>query len=158
LAGQPKHGPPQQAGGLRRSEAGAIIEGLAAKDHQVSVTDFLNGCRQDACCTLRIEVAERRVGDQDGLVGTHGQGVFERFFGCFWANAQCDNGSALGFFLLQCALNGVLVKGVDDQGRIPPGDLPIFGFDFGFGVGHLFDTGDDFQGSSFVQAKFLEYE
>ncbi len=51
----------------------------------------------------------------------------------------------VGFLLLERAFDRVLVEWIDDQRRIPPCDFSSFGFHFRFRVGHLLDTGDDFQ-------------
>jgi hypothetical protein len=124
VADHAEHGPAEHAGGLSGGEAGTVIERLTAESDHIHATDLIYGGCQDARGALRVERSQGRVGNEDRVIGAHGQGMFERFLAGFRSNAQCGDGAAVGFLLLERALHGIFIEWVDDERRISPRDLP----------------------------------
>jgi hypothetical protein len=146
LADPPEHWPPEDARRLRRSQPRAVVQRLPPKHDHVRAADLVNGRSQHARRPNAVNDLKRGIGDEDRFIRTHGERVLERILGGFGTDAQSNDRPTIGFFLLERALNRVLIERVDDQRRLPPCDLPVLGnFHFRFRVRHLLDAGNDFQ-------------
>ena len=73
--------PAKQPGNHRRSRSDITVDGLLAENHHVGISDFLNGGRQHSSDSLCVRPSHRWVVNQDRLAASHGQGMFNRFFG-----------------------------------------------------------------------------
>jgi hypothetical protein len=114
LPGQPQHWPPKDARGLRRCKTSSVIERLPTEHDHVHATNLLNCRGKDTGSALRVNVFKGRIGNKDGVIRTHGEGVLERLLGGFRPDAQRRDRATLGFLLLKRALHRVLIEWINN--------------------------------------------
>ena len=131
-------------GNLGTHLGGVAVDGLAAGDNEVEV-HRAQGAGDGVGGGEGIGAAELAVGEQDGAVHTHGEGLAEDGLGLGQAHGDDGHLGIVFIFELQSKLQTPLVVGVHDAGQACAVERAGHGVDLGLGrVGHLLYTNNDF--------------
>ena len=120
----------QQLGNGRRDLAGIAVAGPLAREHQIHVPQFGNGCCQDPSRSQGVGPCHPFIGSQDAPVSPHGDAFPEDFPGQGGAHGDQDHFTADLVLDSQSRLNGMDIHRVQLRGSPHPHQVMISRADF----------------------------
>src|SRR5690606_1276494 len=135
----------EQLGEHRGDRTAAAVRGLVTGDHQVVAVDLAEGAGDDLRRGDYVRALQRLVGDVDGLVGTHGQGLADGVGRTVGTDAQDGHLAFAGLLDLERLFDGTLVDLVDHRvgGLTVQGVVTLVELALRVRVRHLLDQYND---------------